>query len=101
MKEEGEPELADELEKFIFSTDTEIDRAMAKPVIPVDEIKFYPGSDKGPAPDDDPETYSRWFVENQAKSTLVDGSITAKELGVKRKFLRMVRDEASMNEIKQ
>jgi hypothetical protein len=67
----------------------------------MDEIKFYPGSDKGPAPEDDPETYSRWFVENQAKSTLVDGHITAKELGVKRKFLRMVRDEASMNEIKQ
>jgi DNA replication protein DnaC len=29
MKEEGEPELAEEFEKFIFSTDTEIDRAMA------------------------------------------------------------------------
>lgn len=26
------------------------------------EIKYYPGSQKGPLPDDDPESYSRWFV---------------------------------------
>ena len=64
MKVEGEEELAEEFEKFIFSKDTDVDRALAQPEIPADEIKFYPGSDKGPAPEDDPETYSRWFVEN-------------------------------------
>jgi hypothetical protein len=28
------------------------------------EIKQYPGSEKGPLPEDDPEHYSRWFIEN-------------------------------------
>lgn len=28
------------------------------------EIKFYPGSERGPNPEDDPAAYSKWFVEN-------------------------------------
>ena len=28
------------------------------------QIKFYPGSPKGPLPEDDPDHYSRWFIEN-------------------------------------
>lgn len=28
------------------------------------EVKYYPGTDKGPYPEDDPEGYSKWFVEN-------------------------------------
>jgi len=100
MKEEGEVELAEDLEKKILSKDTEIDIAFAQGEIPTNEIKFYPGSDKGPAPEDDPETYSRWFVEHQPPSTLVDGMYNCKDLGVKRKFIRMVRDDASMNEVK-
>lgn len=28
-------------------------------------IKFYPGSSKGPKPEDDPDTYSEWFMRNQ------------------------------------
>ena len=31
----------------------------------IDEIvKIYPGSDKGPKPEDDPEFYSEWFIKN-------------------------------------
>jgi hypothetical protein len=30
----------------------------------LNEVKLYPGSDKGPNPEDDPDNYSRWFVEN-------------------------------------
>jgi len=57
-------ELAEDLEKKIFSKDSEIDIMFAKGKIPMNEVKIYPGSIKGPAPEDDPETYSRWFVEN-------------------------------------
>lgn len=101
MRKEGEVELADDLEEKILGKHSEIDVALALGEIPIDEVKFYPGSDKGPAPEDDPEFYSRWFVEHQAPSTLVDGMYNCKDLGVKRKFIRMVRDDASMNEIKQ
>lgn len=59
-----EPEIAKELKKKILGSNTEIDKALAEPDVPLDEIKFYPGSDKGPTPEDDPESYSRWFVEN-------------------------------------
>lgn len=100
MRQDGEIELAEDLEYKIFSGKTDIDVAFAQGEIPIDEVKFYPGSDKGPAPEDDPETYSRWFVEHQAPSTLEDGQFNCKDLGVKRKFIRMVRDDASMNEIK-
>jgi hypothetical protein len=27
-------------------------------------VKYYPGSEKGPEPEDDPEHYSKWFIEN-------------------------------------
>ena len=42
----------------------EIDEVLALGTIPEDQIKFYPGSIKGPAPEDDPESYSRWFFEH-------------------------------------
>lgn len=32
----------------------------------IDEIvKIYPGSPKGPLPQDDPDHYSEWFMRNQ------------------------------------
>lgn len=34
------------------------------------EVKIYPGSEKGPRPEDDPEFYTKWFVENQPKKAL-------------------------------
>jgi hypothetical protein len=33
-------------------------------VNPDEVVKFYPGSDKGPLPEDDPKAYSEWFMRN-------------------------------------
>ena len=62
-----EPDIASELKKRILRTDTVVDEMLSS-IIPIEEVKFYPGSDKGLHPDDDPETYSRWFYENQPES---------------------------------
>jgi hypothetical protein len=56
--------LAEALSEKILASNTDVDGAFALGNIPIDEIKFYPGSDKGVAPEDDPESYSRWFYEN-------------------------------------
>ena len=56
-----DPQAALEYRKFIFSKDTYIDKGMAL-IIPDEEILNYPGSDKGPDPEDDPESYAKWFV---------------------------------------
>lgn len=58
-----EPETAEKLKDFVFNS-CDIDQEWAKGPIPLDEIKFYPGSQKGPDPEDDPEHYSQWFVKN-------------------------------------
>lgn len=58
-----EPELAGELRKRLLEPN-EVDEAFAMGEIPMDEIRFYPGSEKGMKPEDDPESYSRWFYEN-------------------------------------
>lgn len=78
-----EPELAGELQSRIFSTDSELDKELAKGEIPVEEVKFYPGSIKGPEPEDDPESYSKWFYDNQPKSTLVKGVVVPENIGAK------------------
>jgi hypothetical protein len=49
----------------------EIDEIIMKKM-DLSEIKIYPGSDKGPLPEDDVEHYSRWFIENQPKSIYDD-----------------------------
>jgi len=41
-----------------------MDEALNIPDIPDSEVKFYPGSPKGPNPEDDPDAYGRWFVEH-------------------------------------
>ena len=61
-----DPEAAKEYEEALFN-DPDTDRiVMEEPDL--SEVKFYPGSDKGPAPEDDIENYSKWFVENQPPS---------------------------------
>jgi hypothetical protein len=35
-------------------------------------IKIYPGSVKGPNPEDDPERYTEWFVNNQPTEFLFE-----------------------------
>jgi len=59
-----DPERAKGLREKVIANDTWLDDVMQNSNIPDDEIKFYPGSAKGPDPEDDPEEYSRWFVEN-------------------------------------
>ncbi len=42
----------------------DVDRALLeKP--PESVYKTYPGSERGPLPEDDVDAYSKWFVENQ------------------------------------
>lgn len=66
----------------------------------LNEVKIYPGSDKGPRPEDDPDNYSRWFVENQPKS-IYDGQVTDyADIGAKKKYVAMVRDMTENNEQK-
>ena len=84
-----EPLLAEHYEEQLFSNNTQIDKELALE-IPLDQIKVYPGSVKGPRPEDDPESYEKWFIENQPE-VLKDkfGNIVdADALGYKTKVLR-------------
>jgi hypothetical protein len=57
------------------------------------EVRTYPGSAKGPRPEDDPENYSRWFVENQPKQIYADGMTNDyRDIGAKRKYVEVLRD---------
>ena len=57
-----DPEAAKEYEKYYFERN-EIDEVLnGEPDL--NEVKVYPGSHKGPYPEDDPEHYSQWFIEN-------------------------------------
>jgi len=95
----ADPEKAREFEEFVFKRN-EIDDILMKPIDP-SEIKMYPGSEKGPLPEDDPEHYSRWFIENQPKSMYEPGEIhDYSDIGVKRKYVQMVRDLSENHETK-
>ena len=87
-----QPEKASEMDKFIFGTKSDIDEALAV-VIPEEEIKYYPGSIKGPEPEDDPETWAQWYYEHQPPSAFKDGKINAADLGVRYKFLKPKEDQ--------
>lgn len=56
------PEKAGALEKFIFE-ENDLDEALNRH-IPDEEVKYYPGSILGPLPEDDPESYAKWYVEH-------------------------------------
>lgn len=82
-----DPEKAKEYQKLILEKN-QVDRDYSMQ-LDLSEVKTYPGSIKGPLPEDDPEHYSRWFVENQPKS-LVSGTnanYDFSDLGVKRKYV--------------
>lgn len=52
------------MEQLIFEGDpNEVPWEDVEPV-PIEEVKFYPGSPKGPLPEDDPKFYSKWWVDN-------------------------------------
>lgn len=50
------------MKKFIFEKN-EYDDAFNYQV-DEKEIKYYPGSVKGPLPEDDPDYYAQWFIDN-------------------------------------
>jgi len=58
----GNEEMANAAELQIFDNNKESWADVEE--IPEDEIKFYPGSIKGRAPEDDPKSYSKWFVDH-------------------------------------
>jgi hypothetical protein len=66
-----DPEKAKEFNEYFFKRN-EVDEMMNQ-TLDLSEVKIYPGSDKGPLPEDDPDNYSRWFIENQPKSLYKDG----------------------------
>jgi hypothetical protein len=82
----GDPELAKEYEEYLLKRN-EIDEILNEDV-DLSEVKQYPGSEKGPLPEDDPEHYSRWFIENQPKSIYKDGDFDGyRDIGAKRKYV--------------
>jgi hypothetical protein len=89
---------AKEYEEFMFKRN-EIDEVFASE-FDLSEVKFYPGSEKGPNPEDDIDHYSRWFVENQPKS-IYQGEVTDySDIGAKKKYVAMVRDVTESTESK-
>jgi hypothetical protein len=52
-------------------------------LVDFDKIKHYPGSSKGPKPDDDPEYFAEWYVNNISEE-MKDyyKSLPRKELGL-------------------
>ena len=55
----------------------------------IDEIvKIYPGSPKGPLPEDDPEFYSKWFMRNQPEDIIYPKKpINYRDIGVKYRMI--------------
>ena len=67
-----EPALAAYYEEKLFKRN-EVDDVLDEDWSHIDLdkiIKFYPGSKKGPLPEDDPENYSEWFIRNQPNMLL-------------------------------
>ena len=52
-------------------------------------VKIYPGSSKGPLPEDDPEHYSDWFMRNQPTEEIYGKNVIPdfKDIGVKWKYI--------------
>ena len=94
------PNIAAKHLEYLTSKNTEVDYEFAQPPIPADQIKFYPGSIKGPRPDDDPEAYSRWFYEHQPDALKENGQINIDEMGIKKKLISGEKNEKYTNEIK-
>lgn len=67
-----DPDLAAYYEERLFKR-SEVDDILEEDWSHIDMdkiIKFYPGSKKGPLPEDDPEHYSEWFIRNQPNKLL-------------------------------
>lgn len=50
-------------------------------------VKFYPGSLKGPLPEDDPDHYSEWFMRSQPEDLIYANKVkNFRDIGVKYKL---------------
>ena len=84
---EYDKQKAEDLEKLIFGRDSDLDWALTAK-ISKEEIKMYPGSSLGPEPEDDPDTWAKWYYEHQPPSAFKDGVVNGADLGVKYKFIK-------------
>ncbi len=57
-----DPDLAKQYEQELLKKDTIHEILTTEHDL--SEVKLYPGSEKGPLPEDDPQAYSTWFVNN-------------------------------------
>ena len=89
--EKEDPVSAELLRNYIFDKEDDVAEAWASK-LDHSEVKIYPGSPKGPNPEDDPFTYSQWFYDNQPKSMYPDGPGTGREFGMKLKKMRTKDD---------
>lgn len=94
----SDPEGAKEFEDHMFKNN-DLDEIFNHK-LDISELKVYPGSTKGHLPSDDPENYSRWFVENQPRSIYGDDVTDFEDIGAKRKYVQMVRDMSENTEQK-
>jgi hypothetical protein len=85
------------MRKYFFQKNELDEIALSK--MDLSEIKIYPGSDKGPLPEDDVDHYSRWFIENQPKS-IYEGKkvVDFSDIGAKSRYLAMQRDDSEKME---
>lgn len=94
------PDKAKEFEKLYFEKDDWHDIITKEPDL--SEVKFYPGSDKGPLPEDDPENYTKWFVENQPRNLFskYTKENNFKEFGIKQKNIFVTKSQTEHHESK-
>jgi len=78
-----DPEAAQDYKEQIMDKN-EIDEVFTKKIDGIEDIvKIYPGSEKGPNPEDDPEFYSDWFIRNQPKELYNGENPDYQDIGVR------------------
>lgn len=99
------PELAAYYQEKFFGYNPELDGFKGTEEEVMDAVRYYPGSAKGPLPEDDPEHYSEWFMRNQPNDLIYGKDVMPdyKDIGVKWKWVfnkSMLDDEAERVENK-
>lgn len=78
------PKEARKLERMFFDPFNEKVEEMAKLIDIENVVKEYPGNKKGPLPEDDPDHYTEWFINNFPREMVwPDGKEDWTLLGVK------------------
>lgn len=82
----SDPLLAQQYEQILFKKD-EFDEPPT--IDPTTIVKYYPGSPKGPKPEDDPKHYSEWFMRNQPKEAIYGKGINPdfRDIGARWKYV--------------